>query len=163
MANNNTNIISIVINLAPAPPPPTSAPQPSSSRSNSGTSRSTSEQLVASPGFWALLCLAAGLVAGAGYLVWRKVTSKQGDPENTPAEGVSVGVQTEEIPEGDYVQARPPYVITTPSATPSVTPSTTPKKKEKKLDSAKASSLSSTTRNVLHVAKEGLTMEPAVF
>ncbi|KOS42689.1 hypothetical protein ACN38_g6430 [Penicillium nordicum] len=83
MANNITNIISIVVNVAPAPSPPTSAPQPSSSRSAPGTSQSTGEQLVESPGFWALLCIAAGLIAGASYLVWGLPSSKQGDPENT--------------------------------------------------------------------------------
>ncbi|KAJ5440668.1 hypothetical protein N7491_003074 [Penicillium cf. griseofulvum] len=40
MANNNTNIISIVIQALPAPPPPTSTTESSLFPSVSGTSRS---------------------------------------------------------------------------------------------------------------------------
>lgn len=85
MASNNNNIdISIVVNVPSAPPPPTSATQPSSSPSASGTSESIGQQLVSTPGFWALLIFLAVCLAGAGYLLWRRRAFKGQDPENIP-------------------------------------------------------------------------------
>ncbi|KAJ5404826.1 hypothetical protein N7465_006110 [Penicillium sp. CMV-2018d] len=132
-----------------SPPPPTSATQSPPSPSASGTERSIGQQLVASQGFWGLMIVAARfLAAGAGYLLWRRPTSKGEDLEDASPKDVTVGEQPkdtrEEIPAGDDVEAQTPK---TPA------PSTTPKKK-KRLGSAKIASLSTVARNTAHGVRE---------
>jgi hypothetical protein len=75
---NTTNIV----NMLPAPSLPTSATKSTSSSSASGTSRSTSQQMLAQSGFWALLIIVARLLGRAGFIIWRRPDSKGKDPEN---------------------------------------------------------------------------------
>ncbi|KAJ5788852.1 uncharacterized protein N7518_005863 [Penicillium psychrosexuale] len=153
MASNITNII---VNVFPDPRPPTSA-QSSPSPSASGTNRSMGQQLVASPGFWALMIVVAGCLAGAGYFFWRRPASKSVDIEGTPLKDISVGEQpkqtSEEIHTVDDVEAHPPLV--TPKTPEACAPSTTPKKK-KRLSSGEMASLSTLARNTTHGMKEGM-------
>ncbi|KAJ5790661.1 uncharacterized protein N7518_007672 [Penicillium psychrosexuale] len=73
-----------------------------------------SQQLVAAPGFWALMIVVAGCLAGAGYLFWRRSASKGEDIEDTPLKDIIVSEQPEETGEeihaGDDVEARTPPV-----------------------------------------------------
>ncbi|KAJ5285278.1 hypothetical protein N7524_000584 [Penicillium chrysogenum] len=145
MASNNTNInINIVVNVPPAPTPPTSATQPSSSPSASGTSESIGQQLVSTPGFWALLI----------FLAVRRASKGQ-DPENIPPDDVSAAEKAEKIPEGDSLKVPPPPVTTEDPKTPA------PSKMVKLLGSGEVASATSSTRNLAHAAKEGLIDPPA--
>ncbi|KAJ5274789.1 hypothetical protein N7505_003334 [Penicillium chrysogenum] len=139
----------------PAPTPPTSATQPSSSPSASGTSESIGQQLVSTPGFWALLIFLAVCLAGAGYLLWRRRASKGQDPENIPPDDVSAAEKAEKIPEGDSLKVPPPPVTTEDPKTPA------PSKMVKLLGSGEVASATSSTRNLAHAAKEGLIDPPA--
>ncbi|KGO68207.1 hypothetical protein PITC_038740 [Penicillium italicum] len=173
MENNITNIISIVVNALPTPPLPTSATQSSPSPSASGTSRSVGQQLVAAPGFWALLIVVVGCLAGSGYLIWRRPASKGEDLEDILPKDVIAGEQPEEarekIPEGDDVKAGPPPVTPETPKTPKApetpetpAPSTTPKKKKKKrLGPAELASFSTIGRNTAHGVKEGFASQPS--
>ncbi|OQD61189.1 hypothetical protein PENPOL_c018G10228 [Penicillium polonicum] len=137
MASNITNIISIVVNALPAsthlryPIPPISL------------------CLQDREGFWGLMIVAARFpAAGAGYLLWRRPTSKGEDLEDASPKDVTAGEQPkdtrEKIPAGDDIEAQTPK---TPA------PSTTPKKK-KRLGSAKIASLSTVARNTAHGVRE---------
>ncbi|KAJ5615028.1 hypothetical protein N7537_000142 [Penicillium hordei] len=132
MANNITNIISIIVN--PLPPTPQSSP----SLSASGTSRSISEKLVSTPGFWALLAV---------VIVLRNV---------------GTGEQREEtcrdLPAGDDVDGRllavTPATPTTPATPQNPQTPTPPKRKKRRLAISKLSSGSTAVRNTLHGLKE---------
>lgn len=85
MANNITKIISIVVNPLPPAPQPTFTPQSSLSPSASGTSRSMSEKVVTSPGFWVLLAVVTVCIAGgAGYFIRRWLASKEKGSKGIP-------------------------------------------------------------------------------
>ncbi|KAJ5158134.1 uncharacterized protein N7500_007785 [Penicillium coprophilum] len=157
------------------PPPP---PNPPLSPSASGASRPIGQQLVAAPGFWALLAIvAAGCLAGASYFFWRRSASKGEDPEGIPLQDIIVARGPEETQEGiredilakGDVDDRPRSVATeTPKTTEAPeTPAapTTPKKKTKKkrvVTPAGLANASAATRNVAHGFKEGFTAQPPV-
>ncbi|KAJ5945441.1 hypothetical protein N7516_005609 [Penicillium verrucosum] len=134
MANNITNIISIVVNVAPAPPPPTSAPP--------------------NPPHLILPPEPLSPQVNSCYLVWRRATSKQGDPENTRSEGVIVGLQPETRVQPEETRQETPAPPKTPA------PSTTPEKT--RVDASKVASWTTVVRNTAHGMKEGLTVQPAV-
>ncbi|KAI3245793.1 hypothetical protein CBS147309_9376 [Penicillium roqueforti] len=128
------------------------------------------QQLVASPGFWALMIVVAGCLAGAGYFFWRRPASKSVDIEGTPLKDISVGEQpkqtSEEIHTVDDVEAHPPLVTPKTPKTPAPpktlktpeapAPPTTPKKKIPSY--AEVASATTTTRNVAHGIEKGLSI-----
>ncbi|KAJ5418469.1 uncharacterized protein N7487_002019 [Penicillium crustosum] len=163
MANNMTNIISIIVNPLPPPAPqPTFTPQSSPSPSASGTSRSMGEILVSKPGFWAVLAVVILCIAGgAGYFIRRRLASKEKGSEGIPLPNIGTREQREDtcgdLPTGDNVEGR--VLVVTPQtpttlATPHDPQTPTPPKRKRRLTSSNLSSGSTVIRNGLHGLKE---------
>ncbi|KAJ5953793.1 hypothetical protein N7501_008072 [Penicillium viridicatum] len=159
MANNNTNIISIIVNPLPPAPQPTSTPQSSPSPSE----RSIREKVVSMPAFWAFLAVALVCIfGGAGYFLWRWLASKKKGSEGIPLHDIGTGEQRGETsgdpPAGDNVDGRrlgvalaTPTTPTTPQNPQTPTP---PKKKKRKPNSSELANRSTVVRNTFHGAKD---------